>query len=286
MAVRTESEVARTAFVLAGGASLAAMQVGMLRALYERGVRADLLVATSAGALNAAFLASRPQTVETAKELADVWRGLHRQDVFPIHPPTVIAALTNQRDHLVPDRALRRLAASHLEIDRLEDARTPLHLVAFDVLSGEEVHLSEGPAIDAVLAAAAIPGVLPPVRWRGRLLVDGGLVNNTPISRAIELGAERIYVLPTQDPALRGLPLAPRGALDAAVHAFLLLVDARLQSDLARYAEEAELILLTPTNPAGVQPTDFDQADRLIRAAREAARGALDTTAAARAARA
>ena len=158
MAVRTESEVARTAFVLAGGASLAAMQVGMLRALYERGVRADLLVATSAGALNAAFLASRPQTVETAKELADVWRGLHRQDVFPIHPPTVIAALTNQRDHLVPDRALRRLAASHLEIDLLEDARTPLPLVAFDVLSGEEVPLSGGPAIDAVLAAAAIPG--------------------------------------------------------------------------------------------------------------------------------
>jgi NTE family protein len=272
MAVRT----GRVAFVLAGGASLAAMQAGMLRALYERGIRADLLVATSSGALNAAFIASRPQTVETAKELADVWRGLHRQDVFPIHPPTVIAALANQRDHLVPDRALRRLAASHLQLERLEHARTPLHLVTFDILSGEEVDLSDGPALDAVLASSAIPGVLPPVHWGERLLVDGGLVSNTPIARAIELGAERVYVLPTQDPALRGVPLAPRGALDAAVHAFMLLVDARLKSDLARYARAAELILLPPTNPANVQATDFDHADRLIRAALLAARDALD----------
>jgi NTE family protein len=273
MAVRTGPAVA---FVLAGGASLAAMQAGMLRALYERGIRADLLVATSAGALNAAFIASRPQTVDTARELAEVWRGLHRQDVFPIHPPTVIAALANQRDHLVPDRALRHLAASHLEIDRLEHAHTPLHLAAFDILRGEAAYLSEGPALDAVLAAAAIPGVLPPVRWGRRLLVDGGLVANTPIARAIELGAERVYVLPTQDPASRGVSLAPRGALDAAVHAFMLLVDATLESDLRRYAEAAELILLPATNPANVQATDFDQADRLMRAALLAARQALD----------
>jgi NTE family protein len=272
MAVRT----GRVAFVLAGGASLAAMQAGMLRALYERDIRADLLVATSSGALNAAYIATRPQTVDTVRELADVWRGLHRQDVFPIHPPTVIAALANQRDHLVPDRALRRLAASHLEIDQLEHAGTPLHLVAFDVLSGEAVNLTEGPALDAVLAAAAIPGVLPPVRWGRRLLIDGGLVGNTPIARAIELGAEQVYVLPTQDPASRGVPLAPRGALDAAVHAFMLLVDGHLKSDLRRYANAAELILLPPTNPANVQPTDFDQADRLIRAALLAARDALD----------
>jgi NTE family protein len=257
MAVRT----GRVAFVLAGGASLAAMQAGMLRALYERDIRADLLVATSSGALNAAYIATRPQTVDTVRELADVWRGLHRQDVFPIHPPTVIAALANQRDHLVPDRALRRLAASHLEIDQLEHAGTPLHLVAFDVLSGEAVNLTEGPALDAVLAAAAIPGVLPPVRWGRRLLIDGGLVGNTPIARAIELGAEQVYVLPTQDPASRGVPLAPRGALDAAVHAFMLLVDGHLKSDLRRYANAAELILLPPpipptcSRPTSTRPT-------------------------------
>src|SRR3954449_6298822 len=97
----------RTAFVLAGGASLGAMQVGMLRALYERGITPDLLVGTSAGALNAAFVASRPQTAATADELARVWRALRRDDVFPINPRTLIGGMTNHRDHLVSDRGLR-----------------------------------------------------------------------------------------------------------------------------------------------------------------------------------
>jgi predicted acylesterase/phospholipase RssA len=72
------------------------------------------------------------------------------------------------------------------------------------------VRLSDGPLADAVLAAAAIPGVLPPVRWRGRLLVDGGIADNTPVSHAVALGARRIYVLPTQNPGDRGLPRPPR----------------------------------------------------------------------------
>jgi NTE family protein len=91
------------------------MQVGMLQGLYERGVAPDLLVGTSAGALNAAFIASRPQTVATAEALAHVWRGLHREDIFPINPRMVIGGLVNQRDHLVPNRGLRRLAARHLQ---------------------------------------------------------------------------------------------------------------------------------------------------------------------------
>jgi NTE family protein len=263
--------------VLAGGASLGAMQAGMLRALYERGITPDLLVGTSAGALNAAFIASRPQTVATAAQLAHVWQALHRQDVFPIVPRTVIGGLANHRDHLVPDNGLRRLAGRHLQFERLEQAPIPLHLVTFDLLSGHEVRLSDGPALDAVLAAAAIPGVLPPVPRGNRLLVDGGVVNNTPISHAIELGAERIYILPTDDPEARALPLAPRGALDAAVHAFTLLVGARLQPDLARYATTAELIVLPAANPYHVQPTDFDHAERLIGAALAAARTTLAT---------
>jgi NTE family protein len=144
------------------------------------------------------------------------------------------------------------------------------------VLDGQEIRLSEGPALEAMLAAAAIPGVLPPVRWNGRLLVDGGVVNNTPISHAIELGARQIYVLPTEDPTSRGLSVPPRGALDVAVHAFTLLVGARLRMDVARYATRVELIVLPAPNPDRVQPTDFDHADRLIDGALQAARRTLD----------
>jgi NTE family protein len=237
----TRTQPPRTAFVLSGGASLGALQVGMLRALYERGIAPDLLVGTSAGAINAAYVASRPQTVATAGELARVWRGLHRDDLFPVSPRTVIGGLTNHRDRLVPDRGLRQLARRHLRIERVEHTTVPLHIVAFDVLSSQDVLLSDGPMLEAVLAAAAIPGVFPPVPSGDRLLVDGGVRNNTPISHAIELGAERIYVRPTADPCARTLPVPPRGALDAAVHAFALLLGARLESDLARYATAVEL---------------------------------------------
>ena len=110
----------------------------------------------------------------------------------------------------------------------------------------------------------------------GKLLVDGGVVNNTPISHAVNLGAERIYVLPTNDLQTRGREVRPQGALDAAVHAFTLLVGARLEADLARYAQEAELIVLPATNPGRVQPTDFDHSEHLIGSALRAAKGALD----------
>src|SRR5207302_10055263 len=93
-----------------------------------------------------------------------------------------------------------------------------------------------GPAIDAVVGAAAIPGVLPPVRWRGQLLADGGIAGNTPISHAVALGARRIYVLPTQNPGDRGLPRPPRAAVAAAVHAVTVPTNPRPPGDHARHA--------------------------------------------------
>ena len=265
----------RTAFVLAGGAALGAMQAGMVHALYERGIAPDLLVGTSVGALNAAFLASRPATVATAQELAAIWRGLRRSDILPLRPATLIGGLAGRRDHLIPDRALRRLTARHLQFERLEQAAIPLILVAFDLLTGAEARLADGPLADAVLAAAAIPGVLPPVRWRGRLLVDGGIADNTPLSHAVALGARRIYVLPTQNPGDGGLPRPPRGALAAAVHAVTVLTNARLQDDLACHASPAELIVLPAINPRHIPPTDFGHAGQLITGALTAARTAL-----------
>jgi NTE family protein len=269
------NEPPRTAFVLAGGAALGAMHAGMLRALYERGIAADLLVGTSAGAMNAAFVASRPQTVATARELEAVWCGLRRKDVFPLRPATLLTGLAGRRDHLVSDRGLRRVAARHLQITRLEQAAVPLHLIAHDSLSGQEVRLSAGPTVEAVLASAAIPGLLPPVRFGGRLLTDGGVCNNTPISHAVQLGAERIYVLPTADPGARPLPAPLRGAPGAAVNGLTQLFAARLEADLARYATDAELIILPAANPQHVPFTSFTHARELAEQAFAAARTTL-----------
>src|SRR5690242_55067 len=92
----------RVAFVLSGGASLGAVQVGMLEALYERGIAPQLVVGTSVGAVNGAFIASRPQTVQTARELAAIWRGLRRGQIFPLNPLAGFLGFMGSRDHLVP----------------------------------------------------------------------------------------------------------------------------------------------------------------------------------------
>ena len=264
----------RTAFVLSGGASLGALQVGMLRALYERGIVPDLVVGASAGALNAAFVACRPQTVETADELAAVWRNLRREDVFPFGLRALVRGLAGGGDHLVGDRGLREIARRHLRIERLEQSLVPLHLVTFDLLSGKELRLSSGPAVEAVLAAAAIPGLLPAVRWGERRLVDGGVVNNTPISHAVELGAERVYVLPTGNLS-HALEKRPRGAIDAAIHGMTLLIDSQRGAEIARYADQVELIVLPAPNPDHVRLTDFRQSSSLIDGALAAARSFL-----------
>jgi NTE family protein len=181
-----------TAFVLSGGASLGAIQVGMLRALYERQIEPDFIVGASVGALNGAFIAARPQSVATADELAQIWIGLRRGKVFPLNPLTGLFGFAGLRRHMVPDGGLRALIKEHLTTERLEDLPIPLHVIATDVLTGSERRLSKGPLLDAILASAAIPGVLPSVDWQGRELMDGGVANNTPISHAIELGARRI----------------------------------------------------------------------------------------------
>src|SRR4051812_45200061 len=156
------------AFVLSGGASLGAIQVGMLRAVYERGIAPDLIVGTSAGALNGAFVASRPQTVTTADALGDVWRALRRGQEFPLNPLTSLLGFLGARDHLVPESGLRRLIVRHVECADLAELPIPLHVVAVDVVSGEELRLSRGPVLDAVLGSAALPAVLPPVPWEDR----------------------------------------------------------------------------------------------------------------------
>jgi NTE family protein len=262
------------AFVLSGGASLGAIQVGMLRALAERDIRPDVIVGTSVGAVNGAFLADRDFGPAAVDELAELWRGVRRGNVFPLEPLTGLLGFLGARKNLVPGTALRRLVSRHVSHEFLEDLPTALHVVACDLLRGEEVVLSSGPLVDAVLASAAIPGVLPPVKWDGRLLVDGGVLNNTPITHALALGAREIYVLPTGGPCELSEP--PHGALGMVVQATSLMVAHRFAADLAELAGRPELIVLPPPCPIDVQPMDFGHADELIARAEADARAFLE----------
>ena len=251
----------RTAFVLAGGGSLGAVQVGMLKALTAKGIVPDLVVGASVGAINAAYFATAPSSDGLAR-LERVWLGLQSTDVFPLSPVNSLLAILGRRDFIISPARLRALIESELPSERIEHAKIPCYVVATDVLEGTEVCLSTGPLAPALLASAAIPAVFPSVSIDGRHLIDGGVANNTPISSAVKLGASRIIVLAT------GLSCAlekpPRGAVALALHAVNLMVMRQLVSDIELFSRRAELIVLPPLCPVTVSSYDFSQTADLV----------------------
>ncbi|WP_112266334.1 patatin-like phospholipase family protein [Lentzea terrae] len=250
------------AFVLAGGGSLGAIEVGMLAALTDAGVHPDFVVGTSVGAANAVWFALYPSDVDS---LAALWVSLRRTDVFPLRPVRGVLGLLGFRDHLVPPSGLRRLLERSLgEID-LTGTELPAHVIATDVLSGGEVFLSKGSAVDAVLASTAIPAVFPPVVLDGRYLMDGGAVNNNPVSHAVERGADQVWVLPTGYACALTSP--PRSAIGIALQALTLLVNHRLAVDVERYRDVVEMKVVPSLCPLEVSPGDFSRARELIDAA-------------------
>ncbi len=251
----------RTAFVLAGGGSLGAVEVGMLEALVDAGVRADLIVGASAGALNAAFFAGRPDAAGV-RALREIWLGIRARDVFPFSPLGSLLGVLAMRDHIVDPGPLRRLLEKHLRMRLLEDAALPLHVVATDVLRGVLVVLSRGPAVPAVLASAAIPGVFPPVRIGDAHQFDGGIASTTPIAAAVELGAERVIVLPTGYSCEMRRP--PPSALAMALHGVNLIVARQLVVDVERFSARTQIRVVPPLCPLATQPFDFSYASTLI----------------------
>ena len=261
------------AFVLSGGASLGAIQVGMLRALVGHGVRPDVIVGTSVGALNGAFLACRDFDEQTVDELGALWLEVRRDEVFPVAPLTGLLGVLGVRSNLVAVGPLRQLALRHVHCETLEDLPTPLHVVACDMRTGAEVRLSEGPLVDAVLASAALPGIFPPVEWGDRLLIDGGVINNTPLTHALDLAADQVYVLSTGGPCT--LPEPPRGALAIVIHATSLLVGQRFALEALAIGARPGVTILPPPCPVDVHPTDFSHAGELMARAEAVARAFL-----------
>jgi NTE family protein len=250
----------RTAFVLSGGSSLGAVQVGMLQALTEAGIRPDLLIGTSVGAVNAAWIAGRPDH-EGALELGEIWMRLRRQDIFPITPWSSARGLLGRSNHVVSNANLRSLLERTLPFQRLEEAPIPVHVITTELKTGRAVAMSSGPAVPALLASTAIPGVFPPVTIGGREFIDGGVANHTPIVAAIALGATRIFVLPVGYPWLRQ---EPTNALGMALHALARFVEQRLDAEVEAHQDAADIQVLPTCEIPAVSPADFGHTAELI----------------------
>jgi NTE family protein len=190
----------KVAYVFEGGGSLAASQIGMLRALTESRPRPQLVIGASAGAINAVAFAADP-TLKGVALLEALWLSIRRRDIVRLSRPDVGGRMTRHRGTSVADAGLRALLQRHFAERRLEDGQLPAHVVTTDLASGAAHVVSSGPVVEALLASAAIPGVFPSVSIGGRRLVDGGVAANTPVRQAQDLGATHIYVLPAAAPA-------------------------------------------------------------------------------------
>jgi NTE family protein len=263
----------RVAFVLSGGGSLGALQVGMLQALFDAGIRPDMVVGTSVGAVNAAWVGAWPDPAGINK-LADIWRDLKRDDIFPLGW-TAAMGLLGRGTHIISNHGLRTVIEKNLPYERIENAVVPLHIVTTDLRSGKAVVLSSGEAVPALLASCAIPGVFPPVTVGRRELVDGGVANHTPIAAAIERGARQIYVLPIGYPWLHE---KPTNALGMALQALARLVEQRLEQEIAMYERCAEILTVPAMEPLAVSPADFSHTGELIERGYASAAKLLQTT--------
>ena len=182
------------AFVLGGGGVLGAHEVGMLQALAEAGVRPDLVLGTSVGALNGVFVAAHRDPGAAVPELAAVWRDGVAAEAFAGSLFGRVRTLARTGTHLHSNEPLRQLLEA-LPVGRIEELAVPFQCVAASIERAAAHWFCDGPVVDAVLASAAVPGLLPPVRVGDEHFFDGGLVHSIPIGRALELGARTVYVL-------------------------------------------------------------------------------------------
>ena len=256
----------KTAFVLSGGGVLGALQVGQLQALLEAGIVPDLLVGASVGALNAAACASDPTLTGIAR-LRDGWMNLRGEDLFPGSKMQRAWHFVAKGDHLYPNDGIKALA-SMIPATTFEQMVRPLSVVAAGLHSGKEHWFESGPLAPALLASTALPSIFPPVLIDGEYLVDGGIVNNTPISRAVELGAQEIYVL-TCGNAQKSAD-SMRRPLDVLLQAFAQSRAARSAEDLLRFSTQAHINVIPVPDFGDIRFNDTSHTARLMRLGYEA----------------
>ncbi len=267
----------RVAFVLSGGGNLGAVQVGMLRALAEAGVRPDLIVGCSVGAINGAAFAAEPDARGVAR-LDRIWGRIADgdPDLMPssrfVHPTVQMA----RRGESIHDQSrLEELLDEELKAKTFKQLQIPFSCVATDVDRAEEVWFDNGRVVPALLASASLPAVYPARSFAGRTLIDGGVLREIHVHRAIEMGATELYVLHVGH--LDERPTEIQRPFDGAMRAYWTARRYRFADDMRRIPSHCVVHRM----PAGSSPVlrfdDFTRGRELARLAYKASAAFLRT---------
>jgi NTE family protein len=254
------------ALVLSGGGAKGAYEAGVAATFVERGLPIRLVAGSSAGALNAAMVASG-----RADRLEAMWRTVTREQVYSLRAPLFFAGFLpgwltmlalSETSSLFDPAPLRDLITASLDFDRIRASRVRLLVTATDLARREKrVFDNRSVTVDALMAASAVPGLFPPVEVDGALLVDGGLTGRAPVLEALEADASlaRVVVVMSYAPAERGAePTTMRVALEESFE-LIMVHQIRRDTELARLRfPGVDVQLLTPSAPLLLRPLDFD----------------------------
>ena len=258
---RHRSERYEPALVLSGGASLGAVQAGLLRAFLRVGLRPSLIVGTSVGALNGAFLAFHPDAIG-GDELADIWNSLRGARVFDVNPFSVAFRLATKRQCLFSSHFLEKLVAEHLPEDDFARTQVPLYITATNLTRGSKVVFHEGPISRAVLASTAIPGIFSPVEIDGDQYVDGAVVAHLDLETAVELGAKDILAIDLSRCPDEAQPDNVMGVLTRSLE---VMTRDRVDLDLKLLSDRARITVVRPQIDAQIGMADLAQVDELLK---------------------
>ena len=266
----------KTAFILSGGGVLGSVQVGMIRALTEAEIVPDIITGCSVGAINGAAFAADP-TPAGVDRLVRLWSNLAdgKPDLMPRSRIPLIAQMSFRRASIHDPARLEQMLLDEMPVRTFSEMKVPFACVATDAHLASAHWFDSGPLIPALMASSALPAVYPPVEIDGRLLYDGGVVNELPLQWALSRGANTLYVL--QVGHLDPRPLEPEKPFDSLMHAYWTARVQRVEEDLAQISDDVEVIRLPPGGSPRVRFDDWSQSRDLLASAYEATRLFLRT---------
>jgi NTE family protein len=260
-------------YVLGGGGSLGAVQVGMLQALSEHDIRPDIVAGTSVGSLNGVVLATDPKSA--ANRLSHLWARMTRDRVFPGGLLAQARTLQHTKTHLFPSTGLTTVVSEFIRADlTFADLSLPFAAVTTDIATARPHVLSDGLLLPALLASSAIPGIFPPVELGSLRLYDGGLVANVPMRQAVAMGARSLIVLDCNFPG--SIPEVSGSIAEVLFYTVLVTIRAQAVLEAPLVAADVPVVYLHGPEPLRVSPLDFRQTGMLIESAYEAARVFLE----------
>ena len=246
----------RTCLVLGGGGARGAAHIGLLRVLERERVPVDCIVGTSMGAIVGGMYAAG----YGADEIESTLEAVDWNDVLHDRTPREQRSIRRKQEDLrrlggvefgfrngkvaVPQGViqgqrleflLRRLMLPTWEVAHFDDLPIQFRAIAADIVTGDKVVFEEGELAMAIRASMSVPGAFAPIRVNGRLLVDGGVLDNVPIDEARKLGAQRLIV------SRVGTPLADEAHLDSP-----LAISAQASRVLMKRVVEAQIATLGP----------------------------------------